>query len=59
MSSLTLTIPELPDKDIKNYSWFNNYIAAILYSQYSRELIYKNEWISWYEWLGTKKVIIS
>ena len=43
MSSLTLTIPELPDKDIKNYSWFNNYIAAILYSQYSRELIYKND----------------
>ncbi len=43
MSALTLTIPELSGNQYEqnnNYPWFNNYIAAILYSQYSRELIY-------------------
>ena len=37
-TQLTLTIPESD-----NLPWFNNFIAAILYSQYSRELILNNE----------------
>ena len=41
MNALSLTIPELSSN--KNYIWFNNFIAAILYSKYSRELIYKND----------------
>jgi hypothetical protein len=43
MSDLTLTIPEsLNNSGEKNYLWFNNFIAAILYSEYSRELIFEN-----------------
>ena len=45
MSALTLTIPELSGNQYEqnnNYPWFNNFIASILYSQYSRELIYTN-----------------
>ena len=37
-TQLTLTIPESD-----NLPWFNNFIAAILYSHYSRELILNNE----------------
>ena len=39
-TQLTLTIPES-----NNLPWFNNFIAAILYSQYSRELILKDDGI--------------
>jgi hypothetical protein len=41
MNALSLTIPELSSN--KNYPWFNNFIASILYSKYSKELIYKND----------------
>jgi hypothetical protein len=37
-SQLTLKIPETD-----NLAWFNNFIAAILYSQYSRDLITNNQ----------------
>ena len=47
MSDLTLTLalPELSNTQnyMNNYPWFNNLIAAILYSQYSRELIYADD----------------
>ena len=39
MSSLTLTIPK---KDSYQSSWYNNIIAAIFYSQYSREILKKD-----------------
>jgi|688.fasta_scaffold13123_4 hypothetical protein len=39
MSGLTITIPK---KDSYQSSWYNNIIAAIFYSQYSREILKKD-----------------
>ena len=40
MSSLTLTIPKIEEYQS---TWYNNIIAAIFYSQYSREILKKDD----------------